>query len=153
MKACVLSSLVSVYSRFPKRLGRGIGSGKGKTCGAGHKGQKARSGVAISGFEGGQMPLHMRLPKRGFVSSVSKPFVINVKKIERHLTSCSSAVSFKSSDFPWVPQGKKVKLVGRWQQRVEKPFSFSGFSISQGCAESLKKAGIILEECSISSLS
>jgi large subunit ribosomal protein L15 len=49
-----------------KRVGRGIGSGLGKTAGRGHKGQKARSGVAIKGFEGGQMPIHMRLPKRGF---------------------------------------------------------------------------------------
>ena len=49
-----------------KRLGRGIGSGLGKTAGRGHKGQKARSGVAIKGFEGGQNPIHMRLPKRGF---------------------------------------------------------------------------------------
>jgi large subunit ribosomal protein L15 len=49
-----------------KRVGRGIGSGTGKTAGRGHKGQKARSGVAIKGFEGGQMPIHMRLPKRGF---------------------------------------------------------------------------------------
>lgn len=48
------------------RVGRGVGSGKGKTAGRGHKGQKSRSGVAIKGFEGGQMPLHMRLPKRGF---------------------------------------------------------------------------------------
>lgn len=51
-----------------KRLGRGIGSGKGKTCGKGHKGQKARSGIAIKGFEGGQMPIYRRLPKRGFNS-------------------------------------------------------------------------------------
>ena len=49
-----------------KRVGRGIGSGKGKTAGRGVKGQKARSGVAINGFEGGQMPLYRRLPKRGF---------------------------------------------------------------------------------------
>ena len=49
-----------------KRVGRGIGSGKGKTSGSGHKGQKARSGVAINGFEGGQMPLYRRLPKFGF---------------------------------------------------------------------------------------
>lgn len=51
-----------------RRLGRGIGSGRGKTAGKGHKGQKARSGVAVKGFEGGQMPLHRRLPKRGFVN-------------------------------------------------------------------------------------
>ncbi len=52
--------------KFAKRVGRGIGSGKGKTAGRGAKGQTARSGVAIKGFEGGQMPLHRRLPKRGF---------------------------------------------------------------------------------------
>ena len=54
------------------RLGRGIGSGKGKTSGRGHKGQKARSGIAIKSFEGGQMPLYRRLPKRGFKNPFSK---------------------------------------------------------------------------------
>ena len=57
-----------------KRLGRGIGSGKGKTSGRGHKGQKSRSGVSIKGFEGGQMPLYRRLPKRGFTSIFRKNF-------------------------------------------------------------------------------
>jgi large subunit ribosomal protein L15 len=57
-----------------KRVGRGIGSGKGKTAGRGVKGQKARSGVAIKGFEGGQMPLHRRLPKRGFKNIFAKKF-------------------------------------------------------------------------------
>ena len=56
------------------RIGRGIGSGKGKTAGRGHKGQKSRSGVAIKGFEGGQMPIHMRLPKRGFNNFTRKDF-------------------------------------------------------------------------------
>jgi large subunit ribosomal protein L15 len=56
------------------RVGRGIGSGKGKTCGRGHKGQKSRSGVAIKGFEGGQMPLYRRLPKRGFHNRFEKNF-------------------------------------------------------------------------------
>ena len=56
------------------RVGRGIGSGKGKTAGRGHKGQKSRSGVAIKGFEGGQMPIHMRLPKRGFNNYTRKDF-------------------------------------------------------------------------------
>jgi large subunit ribosomal protein L15 len=67
-----------------KRVGRGIASGTGKTAGAGHKGQKARSGVAIKGFEGGQMPLHMRLPKRGFVSLKKDmaPVVINLGDIQ-----------------------------------------------------------------------
>ena len=54
------------------RVGRGIGSGKGKTSGRGHKGQKSRSGVAIKSFEGGQMPLYRRLPKRGFNSIIKK---------------------------------------------------------------------------------
>lgn len=57
-----------------KRVGRGIGSGKGKTCGVGVKGQKARSGVAIKGFEGGQMPLYMRLPKHGFKNFFGKEY-------------------------------------------------------------------------------
>jgi large subunit ribosomal protein L15 len=57
-----------------RRVGRGIGSGKGKTAGRGVKGQKARSGVAIKGFEGGQMPLHRRLPKRGFKNIFRKRF-------------------------------------------------------------------------------
>ncbi|HEX2255986.1 MAG TPA: 50S ribosomal protein L15 [Afifellaceae bacterium] len=57
-----------------KRVGRGIGSGTGKTAGRGHKGQKSRSGVAIKGFEGGQMPLHRRLPKRGFTNIFAKDY-------------------------------------------------------------------------------
>ena len=57
-------------------MGRGIGSGYGKTAGRGHKGQKSRSGVAIKGFEGGQMPLHRRLPKRGFNNISAKTFVV-----------------------------------------------------------------------------
>ena len=61
-----LNQLKSDNKKTKKRIGRGIGSGTGKTSGKGHKGQKARSGVAIKGFEGGQMPIHRRLPKRGF---------------------------------------------------------------------------------------
>lgn len=66
-----------------KRVGRGIGSGKGKTAGRGTKGQKARSGVAIKGFEGGQMPIHMRLPKRGFNNPLRKRYnVVNLDKVQ-----------------------------------------------------------------------
>ena len=66
-----------------KRVGRGIGSGRGKTSGSGHKGQKARSGVAIKGFEGGQMPIHRRLPKRGFNNIFRKAYVeVNVGRIQ-----------------------------------------------------------------------
>jgi len=67
-----------------KRIGRGIGSGTGKTSGKGHKGQKARSGVAIKGFEGGQMPIHRRLPKRGFNNINRVPNVeLNIEKIDK----------------------------------------------------------------------
>ena len=66
------------------RVGRGPGSGKGKTAGRGVKGQKARSGVAIAGFEGGQMPLHMRMPKRGFNSRNRKDFAeVNLWRLEQ----------------------------------------------------------------------
>lgn len=66
-----------------KRIGRGIGSGTGKTSGAGHKGAKARSGVSIKGFEGGQMPLHRRLPKRGFKNIFAKTYVpVNVGRLQ-----------------------------------------------------------------------
>ena len=70
-----------------KRLGRGPGSGVGKTCGRGLKGQKSRSGVSINGFEGGQMPLYRRLPKRGFNNAFSKKIQnISFKHIERIIT-------------------------------------------------------------------
>ena len=71
-----------------KRLGRGIGSGLGKTSGKGVKGQKARSGVAIKGFEGGQMPLHRRLPKRGFNNIFAKKFnELNLGRIQAAVDS------------------------------------------------------------------
>ena len=73
-------------TRNRKRVGRGIGSGRGKTSGAGHKGQKARSGVSINGFEGGQMPIHRRLPKRGFNNIFRKNFVeLNLDRIQTAL--------------------------------------------------------------------
>ncbi len=67
-----LNELSRIANKGKKRLGRGIGSGKGKTSGRGVKGQKARSGVAIKGYEGGQTPMYMRIPKRGFNNSVFK---------------------------------------------------------------------------------
>ena len=86
-----LNQFKSDNKKSKKRIGRGIGSGTGKTSGKGHKGQKARSGVAIKGFEGGQMPIHRRLPKRGFKNIFRKEYVtinlgiiqnlINEKKI------------------------------------------------------------------------
>src|SRR3954470_15286125 len=66
-----------------KRIGRGIGSGKGKTSGRGVKGQKARSGVALNGFEGGQMPLYRRLPKRGFKNIFGKDFnIVSLARVQ-----------------------------------------------------------------------
>src|SRR5947209_9258380 len=71
-----------------KRLGRGIGSGKGKTAGKGVKGQKARTGVALNGFEGGQMPIYRRLPKRGFVNIFRKEYApVNLGVLEAALAS------------------------------------------------------------------
>ena len=70
------------------RVGRGEGSGKGKTGGRGVKGQKARSGVAIAGFEGGQMPLHMRMPKRGFNNPFAKKLVeVNFWRLEQAIAA------------------------------------------------------------------
>ena len=70
------------------RVGRGIGSGKGKTCGRGVKGQKSRSGVAIKSFEGGQMPLYRRLPKRGFNTlNKDKIAILNLEKIQNLINS------------------------------------------------------------------
>ena len=72
--------------RSRTRVGRGIGSGKGKTSGRGHKGQKSRSGVAIKGFEGGQMPIHMRLPKRGFNNFTKKKYTeITTGKLQSYI--------------------------------------------------------------------
>jgi len=79
-----LNTLSSRISKRKKRLGRGIGSSKGKTSGRGHKGQKSRSGVAIKSFEGGQMPLYRRLPKRGFKNFSNKKniAIISLSRIQ-----------------------------------------------------------------------
>ena len=71
-----------------KRVGRGMGSGTGKTAGVGHKGQKSRSGVALNGFEGGQMPIFRRLPKRGFKNIFAKRFVpVNLGRLQQAIDS------------------------------------------------------------------
>ncbi len=79
-----LNKLKSNSIKSKKRLGRGIASSKGKTCGRGHKGQKSRSGVRIKSFEGGQMPLYRRLPKRGFktIRNKNDMAIINLSKIQ-----------------------------------------------------------------------
>ena len=98
-----------------KRVGRGIGSGKGKTSGAGHKGQKSRSGVAIKGFEGGQMPLHRRLPKRGFKNLFKTKFVIvNLGDIEKAINEKKVSIKNEITKEDFLKAGlirKKTDLV------------------------------------------
>ena len=92
------------------RVGRGIGSGKGKTSGRGVKGQKSRSGVAIKSFEGGQMPLYRRLPKRGFNSITKKNIaVLNLNKIQYYI----DRKSIKVDDILNTNTLKKLKLINK----------------------------------------
>jgi len=89
-----------------KRIGRGPGSGKGKTGGRGIKGQKSRSGVAINGYEGGQMPLYMRLPKRGFVKPNAKKFaVVNLGIIQKFVEAGKLDAKFEITEDAIVASG------------------------------------------------
>ena len=98
------------------RPGRGIGSGKGKTSGRGHKGQKSRRGVAIKSFEGGQMPLYRRLPKRGFNPIKKNPVAIfNIEKIQKFI----DAKKIKNSDKIDILLLKKLKLVGKKTKKIK----------------------------------
>ena len=98
------------------RVGRGIGSGKGKTCGRGVKGQKSRSGVAIKSFEGGQMPLYRRLPKRGFNSIlVQKIAILNLEKIQSHINK----KSIKTSEVLNSALLKKLKLIDKNSNKLK----------------------------------
>ena len=92
------------------RVGRGIGSGKGKTSGRGVKGQKSRSGVAIKSFEGGQMPLYRRLPKRGFNPIVNQKIaILNLEKIQAYINK----KTINSSDIINADLLKKLKLINK----------------------------------------
>ncbi|SFV49851.1 LSU ribosomal protein L15p (L27Ae) [hydrothermal vent metagenome] len=96
-----------------KRVGRGQGSGTGKTAGRGNKGQKARSGYSRKrGFEGGQMPLYRRLPKIGFTSKIEKPYVINVEKIKAIAELDEITLESIASVHKLQKTVKKVKLIG-----------------------------------------
>ncbi len=102
------------------RVGRGIGSGKGKTAGRGQKGQKARSGVAIKGFEGGQMPLHMRIPKRGFNNPFGKDYAeVNIGMIQKFIDDgkldVSQTVDHAALKAAGLAKGGKdgVRLLGK----------------------------------------
>ena len=98
------------------RVGRGIGSGKGKTSGRGVKGQKSRSGVAIKSFEGGQMPLYRRLPKRGF-NPIGKKLIaiLNLEKIQSFIDK----KSIKSSEMINSTLLKKLKLINKNSQKLK----------------------------------
>jgi len=100
-------------TRNRKRVGRGQGSGTGKTAGRGNKGQKARSGYSKKrGFEGGQMPLQKRLPKVGFTSKIEKPYVINVEKIKVVAELDEITLETIKSVHKLQKTVKRVKLIG-----------------------------------------
>ena len=98
------------------RPGRGIGSGKGKTSGRGHKGQKSRRGVAIKSFEGGQMPLYRRLPKRGFNPiKKNKIATLNIQKIQKFIDT----KKIKSTEKIDINLLRKLKLVNKKTQKIK----------------------------------
>ena len=132
------------------RPGRGIGSGKGKTSGRGHKGQKSRRGVAIKSFEGGQMPLYRRLPKRGFnpikSTTVAK---INVGEIQLHLDK----KKIKSSDTINLDLLKKIKIVNKNSMKLKilgngelkNKITLEVDFVSNSVKDKLEKTGSILK--------
>ena len=132
------------------RPGRGIGSGKGKTSGRGVKGQKSRSGVAIKSFEGGQMPLYRRLPKRGF-NSLNKIFVskINLEKIQKYIDK----KILKNTDTINIDLMKKLKLINNKSNKlkilgngdIKDKINVEVDLISKSANEKLKKAGGIVK--------
>ncbi len=127
-------------NKAAKRVGRGIGSGFGKTCGRGHKGQKSRSGGGVrAGFEGGQMPLHMRLPKFGFSSRVSRYSTeVRLSEIERSgLETISLAALIEAKIVP--VQTKKVKLI--LSGEIARAVSVRDVSVTKGAAAAIEKAG------------
>ena len=128
------------------RVGRGIGSGKGKTSGRGHKGQKSRSGVAIKSFEGGQMPLYRRLPKRGF-NSIKKIIIgkINLGKIQYFLEKSS----INNSDKINLDFLKKLKIINKNSVKlkilghgeIKQKINIEADFFSKSALDKLKKIG------------
>ena len=131
-----LSSLGTYKNR--KRVGRGIGSGFGKTSGRGHKGQKSRSGGNIrQGFEGGQMPLQMRLPKFGFSSRVNNYFKeVNIKNIDGMKLVNLETLKEKKLITKSV---KKVKIFGN--TKINSKISVEGIACTKGAKLSIENAG------------
>ncbi|GAB4234066.1 MAG: hypothetical protein Kow0032_17680 [Methyloligellaceae bacterium] len=133
-------------TRPRKRVGRGIGSGKGKTAGRGHKGQKSRSGVSIKGFEGGQMPIHMRLPKRGFNNPFPKDFnEVNLGRVQAAIDAgkldakkpVSVAALLEAGLIRRVKDG--VRLLGKGELKAKLAFEVTG--ASAGAVAAVEKAG------------
>ena len=128
------------------RVARGIGSGLGKTAGRGQKGQTSRSGVAINGFEGGQMPLHMRIPKRGFNNIFGKDFaIVNLGQVQK-LVDAKKLVTKKTIDHDalkaaGVARGGKdgVRLLAKGELTAKLTFAVAG--ASKGAIEAVEKAG------------
>jgi large subunit ribosomal protein L15 len=124
----------------PRRVGRGIGSGLGKTAGRGHKGQKSRAGGFHKvGFEGGQMPLQRRLPKRGFLAvTIDKAVEVRSGDLAKVGAESIDLAGLKKAGL--VPEGTlraKIILAGK----VEKKFSVSGLGASKGAKDAIVKAG------------
>ncbi len=128
------------------RVGRGIGSGKGKTAGRGQKGAKARSGVSINGFEGGQMPLHMRIPKRGFNNIFAKDYAeVNLgliqKAIDNGKIDAAAVIDHAALKAAGLARGGKdgVRLLGKGEFSAKASFAVDG--VSKGAREAVEKAG------------
>ena len=128
------------------RVGRGIGSGKGKTGGRGQKGQKSRSGVAIKGFEGGQMPLHMRLPKRGFNNVFAKDYAeVNLGAIQKLIDAkkldAKGTLDHDALKAAGLARGGKdgVRLLGKGELTAKVSFKVAG--ASKGAIQAVEKAG------------
>ena len=142
-----LNKLYSKVKKSKKRLGRGIGSGKGKTSGRGHKGQKSRSGVAIKSFEGGQMPLYRRLPKRGFKSITNNKniAIINLSRIQEILVNEKNTFNNKIN----LANLQKTKFINKKYKRLKllgsgdlkKKFDIELNSISKSAKEKIEKMG------------
>ena len=130
------------------RVGRGIGSGKGKTSGRGVKGQKSRSGVAIKAFEGGQMPLYRRLPKRGFNAIKRYQVSIAIMNLEK-IQSFINEKTINSSDVINIALLKKLKLINKNSQKlkilgtgdIKDKVSIEADLISKSAVVKLEKAG------------
>ena len=127
------------------RVGRGIGSGKGKTAGRGQKGAKARSGVAINGFEGGQMPLHMRIPKRGFNNPNAKDYAeVNLGAIQKLVDAgklTATDIDHAALKAVGLARGGKdgVRLLAKGELKAKLNFTVAG--ASKGAIEAVEKAG------------